>query len=70
MSTALDINMPGYNIYLAGEAGMGKNTLAKTMLEKKASREPVPPDWCYVYNFADPGVPAAITVPAGTGTEN
>lgn len=67
LSTALDINIQGYNIYLAGEAGMGKNTLAKAMLEKKASREPVPLDWCYVYNFANPGVPAALSVPAGIG---
>lgn len=63
----LDIDIHGYNIYLAGAYGTGKSTLASEMAEKKAQREPVPSDWCYVYNFKNPDSPKAISIPAGQG---
>ncbi len=65
----LNIDNPGYNIYLAGVFGTGKTTLAREMLEKKAVREPVPSDWCYVYNFKKPDCPQALELPAGKGKE-
>lgn len=65
----LNINNPGYNIYLAGAYGTGKTTLARAMLEKKASQEPVPPDCFYVYNFKKPDCPLALQLPAGKGQE-
>lgn len=65
----LNIDNPGYNIYLAGLFGTGKTTLAREMLEKKATREPVPSDWCYVYNFKKPDCPLALELPAGKGKE-
>ncbi len=63
----LDIDIHGYNIYLAGAYGTGKSTLASEMAEKKAQREPAPSDWCYVYNFKNPDSPKAISIPAGQG---
>ena len=48
---ALDIDIQSYNIYLAGAFGTGKTTLASDMVMKKAEKEAIPPDWCYVYNF-------------------
>ena len=65
----LNIDNSGYNIYLAGVFGTGKTTLAREMLEKKAAREPVPPDWFYVYNFKKPDCPLALQLPAGKGQE-
>ncbi len=65
----LNIDNPGYNIYLAGVFGTGKTTLAREMLEKKATREPVPSDWCYVHNFKKPDCPQALELPAGKGKE-
>ena len=65
----LKINNPGYNVYLAGAFGTGKTTLAREMLEKRATREPVPSDWCYVHNFKNPDSPQALELPAGKGKE-
>jgi lon-related putative ATP-dependent protease len=64
---ALDIDIQGYNIYLAGSFGTGKTTLAAEMVKEKAQKEGVPPDWCYVYNFKNPDSPRAISLPAGQG---
>jgi len=65
----LNIDNPGYNIYLAGAFGTGKTTLAREMVEKKATREPIPSDWCYVYNFKKPDCPKVLELPAGKGKE-
>ncbi|MCL5958156.1 MAG: AAA family ATPase [Chloroflexi bacterium] len=64
----LEIRTNGYNIYAAGATGTGKNTTVKTYLKKYAALEPVPDDWCYVYNFSDPYRPEAINLPAGEGS--
>jgi lon-related putative ATP-dependent protease len=63
----LGINSHGFNIYILGESGTGKLTTIKTILEKKSKDEPVPNDWCYVYNFKNPDVPRALSLPPGTG---
>lgn len=65
----LDMDMPGYNIYLSGPLGTGKTTLAKKMLDEKSAEKPVPPDWCYVYNFAFPDRPRKLRLPPGKGRE-
>ena len=69
ISIALDIDSEGYNIYLAGQTGTGKTTLAQNMLQQKASKKPVPSDWCYVYNFNKPDMPCALEMPAGKGKQ-
>jgi len=69
ISIGLDIENEGYNIYLAGQSGIGKTTLAKKMLDKKISSEPAPSDWCYVYNFKNPDMPRAIQMPSGKGKQ-
>lgn len=69
ISIGLDIDSEGYNIYLAGQSGTGKTTLASKLLHDKASKKPVPPDWCYVYNFHHPDTPCALRVPAGKGKQ-
>lgn len=66
---ALDIENEGYNIYLAGYYGTGKTTLAHEMLEEKARKNKVPPDWCYVNNFKNPENPHVLSMPAGLGKE-
>ncbi len=63
----LGIDSHGFNIYILGESGTGKMTTIKTILEEKAAREPAPDDWCYVYNFKNPDMPRALSMPSGTG---
>ena len=65
----LDIQEEGFNIYVAGLPGTGKKTAILTFLEQKAKTMPVPPDWCYVYNFKDSQKPNAMSLPAGKGSE-
>lgn len=61
------IRQPGFNLYAMGPEGIGKLSLLRQVLEARAAGEPVPQDWCYVHNFADPRRPRAICLPAGEG---
>jgi lon-related putative ATP-dependent protease len=61
----LNLDSKGFNIYVLGENGTGKSTTIKSILNKKASEEPVPTDWCYVYNFKEPDIPLAISMEPG-----
>ena len=65
----LDIKEEGFNVYVAGLPGTGKKTAIMTFLEKKAKEMPVPPDYCYVYNFEDSQKPNALRLPPGKGSE-
>ncbi|OGW37474.1 MAG: ATP-dependent protease [Nitrospirae bacterium RBG_13_39_12] len=61
----LSLESSGFNIFILGEHGTGKMTTVKSFLSRKAMTEPVPKDWCYVYNFKDPDVPVAIFLNPG-----
>ena len=63
----LNIQKPGFNIFVSGLAGTGKTTVIKSFLDTLATKKEIPPDWCYVYNFKDADRPSALKVPAGTG---
>ncbi|MBJ6726512.1 Lon protease family protein [Geomesophilobacter sediminis] len=65
----LGMEQNGFNLYLAGEAGIGKTATIGHILKKRAKTEPPPCDWCYVYNFAFPDSPMALPLPAGKGAE-
>ena len=62
-----DINIKGYNLYLEGPSGTGKTMYTKKFLAQKASKEKVPNDWAYIYNFENPNEPVAVSFPAGQG---
>jgi lon-related putative ATP-dependent protease len=61
----LSLDSTGFNIFILGEHGTGKMTTVKSFLAQKALSEPVPTDWCYVYNFKDPDAPLAISTHPG-----
>ena len=63
----LEIHDSGFNLYVAGPAGIGKMTAVRTFVEQLASAKAVPPDWCYVNNFDDPYQPKVYQLPAGRG---
>jgi len=67
LTFGLGIDSHGFNIYILGESGTGKVTTIRTILEEKAKNEPVPNDWCYVYNFKNTDVPRALSLTPGTG---
>jgi lon-related putative ATP-dependent protease len=61
----LSLESNGFNIFVLGEHGTGKMTTVKSFLAQKAMKEPVPGDWCYVYNFREPDIPLAISLDPG-----
>jgi len=63
----LDIKDLGFNIYVAGLPGTGRETAVKDFLEDVAKAKPVPSDWCYVNNFQNSYEPKAIelAIPPG-----
>jgi len=60
---------PEYNIYIAGPSNTGATYIARAFLEEVASKEPPPPDWCYVYDFKEPDKPRALRLAKGRGKE-
>ena len=65
----LQVDVKGYNLYLEGPSGVGKTMYTKNYLNKIASKQKVPSDWCYIYNFDNPNEPIAVKLPAGQGKE-
>ncbi|WAA13333.1 Lon protease family protein [Fervidibacillus halotolerans] len=69
MEFGLNVEQSGYNLFVAGPIGTGKLTFTKTRVSQLAKNQPVPEDWCYVYNFENPDSPSAISLPAGMGID-
>ena len=67
ITLGLEIESPGYNIYVSGMTGTGKTTTIKNLLSQLDLKKPIPGDICYVHNFKDPDTPRVITFPAGSG---
>ena len=65
----LRVRSDGYNIFALGPSGMGKLTAVKHMVAEEARKQPIPHDWCYVYNFDQPHQPNALTLPPGRGSQ-
>ncbi len=64
----VEIDSPGFNIYVLGLAGTGRATTIERFLQEKAADSPVPGDWVYVQNFQDLRRPRAIRLPPGKGS--
>jgi lon-related putative ATP-dependent protease len=65
----LGIRREGYNLFVLGPSGTGRHDIVRRFLDEQAATEPVPPDWCYVFNFEQPHKPLALRLPAGIGTQ-
>ncbi|MGE5757417.1 MAG: AAA family ATPase, partial [Sideroxydans sp.] len=63
------IHHDGYNLFVLGPSGIGKNSVVRQFLEEKAKGEHKPDDWCYVNNFAQPHKPQVLRLPSGRGEE-
>ncbi|MBX5467200.1 MAG: AAA family ATPase [Firmicutes bacterium] len=69
MDFGLKVRRPQYHLYLSGPRGTGKTAYAQIKARAVARTMPVPADWCYLYNFAQPDEPRAVALPAGRGRE-
>ncbi len=63
----LNIKSEGFNLYVSGIPGTGRNTAIQNAVKSIAKKEPVPDDICYLYNFYNHDEPRALTLPAGMG---
>ncbi|MCS6785919.1 MAG: AAA family ATPase [Thiobacillaceae bacterium] len=67
VALALAMAAEGFNLFVMGPPGTGRRSLVLDMVAQAAAGRPVPPDWVYVHNFAQPHKPRAIQLPAGRG---
>ena len=65
LEMALDIEQPGFNLFISGPPGTGRNTALRSYVDRIAANKPRPADWGYVHNFQDQSQPIAITLPCG-----
>ena len=63
------IQQKGYNLFALGPSGTGKQAFIQHYVETHASKEDVPPDWCYVNNFKDHRKPGALKLPPGKAVQ-
>ena len=69
----LEVDKPGYNLFVTGLTGTGKTSAIKAHLEsiiedmEHQEKSKPPSDWCYAHNFDDPDRPFALSLPAGEG---
>jgi lon-related putative ATP-dependent protease len=59
------ITQSGFNIFAVGDTAGRVRDSVRLMLDEAALSQPAPSDWVYVYNFADPQRPKALSLPAG-----
>ena len=67
LELALHIDSGGYNVYVSGEAHLGRTYMLREFLAPHARKAPTPPDLIYVNNFADNDRPRLMALPAGQG---
>ena len=63
----LAMKRKGYNIYVSGYTGTGRNSYSYIVAKEFAENRNIPNDWCYVYNFKKPNSPKAISLKFGKG---
>lgn len=66
---AMRITDRGYNVYLCGEANMGRTYLLQQFMAPWSMERPTPPDLLYVNNFQDQDKPRLLELPSGEGRD-
>ena len=61
----INMQSPGYNIFVTGLEGTGKSTIVQDIVGEHAKALPPCCDWCMVNNFIDEFCPKTISVPTG-----
>ena len=65
LSVGLGIRESGYNLFVLGSRESKVHTAVRRHLDRLASKEEAPSDWCYVHNFETPNEPRVLKMPAG-----
>ncbi len=67
LELAIQIKDSGYNVYLAGEANLGRTYMLSDFLRPRLKKASTPPDLVYVHNFEKSDMPRLLLLPAGQG---
>ena len=65
LEMGLEIEAPGFNVFVSGTPGTGRSSALRSYLDRIAPSRPNPPDWGYVHNFQEPTQPVPISLPCG-----
>ncbi|MBI5440126.1 MAG: AAA family ATPase [Deltaproteobacteria bacterium] len=63
----LGMESRGYNLFVVGPPGAGRQSTTMAVLAQTAACRPPPPDLVYLFDFDNPDRPIAVSLPAGTG---
>ncbi len=66
---AVEMDVPGYNLFVLGPPGTGKHSFVRRFLMARSRDGAQASDWCYVNNFAEPRKPHALALPGGRGCD-
>lgn len=69
LNFGLKMKKRGYNVYVAGLSGTGRNSYTQSLVDKVAKYNRENKDWVYVHNFKVADEPVALSFYAGTGKE-
>ena len=65
----LKMKQKGYNIYVAGASGTGRNSYTHTLIDRLKKDTSKLKDWAYVYNFKNSNEPIALSFECGQGSK-
>ena len=65
LEMGLEIDAPGFNVFVSGALGTGRSSALRSFLDRIAPGRPNPPDWGYVHSFHDPAQPVPLSLPCG-----
>ena len=65
LKLGIELYSPGYNVFVCGITGTGRASTVRKILDQIKGSCPLPPDRCYVHNFAKPDEPRLLTLPRG-----
>jgi lon-related putative ATP-dependent protease len=65
----LEVETFGYNLFVTGSPGSGRESTVRDYLERFSAGRPRADDWVYVHSFQQPDRPAALRLPPGQGPE-
>jgi len=66
ISFGIGAKSKGFNLFVAGSPGSGRETTVHEYVLGVAAKHQTPEDWIYVHNFVDPDRPIAVSLPPGT----
>ena len=69
LELGLELEAPGYNVYVGGPNGSGRTSTVQKEAARIAKERPAPVDWCYIHNFEVAYRPISVALPTGKGPE-